>query len=142
MTPFEHPLRVRYHETDSQRFVYNARYLEYIDVAMTEWFRSIGWPYENLIAAGCDPSVVKVEMEFHAPARFDDELTVGIELVRLGRSSFTLAFVIRELSEGTLILSAQLVYANVDIHTQRSRILPREVRDRMTEHETKEPAIP
>ena len=33
-------LRVRYGECDAQEVVFNARYADYIDIAMTEYFRS------------------------------------------------------------------------------------------------------
>jgi acyl-CoA thioester hydrolase len=84
--------RVRYHEADAQRIVFNARYLEWCDVAMAEFFRRCGWDYEALIAAGCDPSLVKVNLEFKRPAVFDDELDVFARPLQVGRSSFTLRF--------------------------------------------------
>lgn len=33
--------RVRYHETDAQGFLFNSRFLEIADVALTEFMRSI-----------------------------------------------------------------------------------------------------
>ena len=36
-----HPLRVRYAECDPQGVVFNSRYLEYFDVALTELWREI-----------------------------------------------------------------------------------------------------
>lgn len=47
--------RVRYHEADAQGFLFNSRFLELADVAMTEYFRSIGWPYRKLLAEKVDP---------------------------------------------------------------------------------------
>lgn len=37
---FQYRLRVRYSEVDSQGIVFNANYLNYLDVAITEYFRS------------------------------------------------------------------------------------------------------
>ncbi|HSC71381.1 MAG TPA: acyl-CoA thioesterase, partial [Candidatus Methylomirabilis sp.] len=39
---FSFPIRVRYSEIDVQGIVYNSRYLEYVDVALTEYFRAMG----------------------------------------------------------------------------------------------------
>lgn len=64
--------RVRYHEADAQGFLFNSRYLELADVALTEFFRALGWPYQKLVAAGVDPSVVKATIEYKTPARFED----------------------------------------------------------------------
>ena len=41
--PFRHRLRVRYSECDPQGHVFNARYLEYFDIGMTElWRETVG----------------------------------------------------------------------------------------------------
>jgi hypothetical protein len=39
---FRHRLRVRYGEIDSQAVLFNARYLDYVDIAITEYFRGLG----------------------------------------------------------------------------------------------------
>src|SRR5262249_11086983 len=39
---FRHRIRVRYSEIDGQAVVFNSRYLEYADVAITEYYRSLG----------------------------------------------------------------------------------------------------
>ncbi len=38
---FSHPIRVRYSEIDGQKIVFNAHYSTYIDVAVTEYFRTV-----------------------------------------------------------------------------------------------------
>ncbi|MGH3344315.1 MAG: acyl-CoA thioesterase [Carbonactinosporaceae bacterium] len=133
---FVHPLRVRYHETDGQHIVFNARYLEYFDVAMTEYFRGRGWPYQKMVSAGLDPSLVHTSIDFHRPARFDDELRVLVRCRAIGTTSFTLEFeVLRD--DGERLASAEIVYVNLDPATQGARpvpdrfrrlLLPREVR--------------
>jgi acyl-CoA thioester hydrolase len=130
-----HRHRVRYHETDAQRVVYNARYLEYVDVAMTELFRTLGWEYGQLIASGCDPSLAKAVLEFRRPAVFDDELDIYARPTAVGTSSFTLEFEIRAHAGGALIAAAEIVYVNVDIDSNRSRPLPADVRAQLQSHE-------
>ena len=39
---FRHRVRVRYGEIDSQAVLFNARYLDYADIAITEYFRGLG----------------------------------------------------------------------------------------------------
>ena len=41
MKSFSHTLRVRYHECDAQKVVFNSRYGEYVDVAFGEYMRSL-----------------------------------------------------------------------------------------------------
>jgi hypothetical protein len=69
-----HHHRVRHHEVDAQGLVFNCRFLQIADVAMGEYFRALGWPYPELLAAGVDPSVVKAEVEYLRPARLDDSV--------------------------------------------------------------------
>jgi acyl-CoA thioester hydrolase len=77
-------------------------------------------------------------IDWHRPARFDQELDVEVRLERLGSSSFTLGFVIVPARGGEALVSATTVYVNVDPDTQRSRPIPQDVRERMTSHATKE----
>ncbi|MEU0190951.1 thioesterase family protein [Streptomyces afghaniensis] len=120
MTAYQH--RVRYHEADAQGFLFNARYLELADVAMTEFFRVLGWPYADLVAGGADPSVVSATLTFTKPARFDDLLDITARCTRVGRSSFGLDV---DVARGADTVAAiQLVYVNVDAATATSRPLP------------------
>lgn len=117
--------RVRYHEADAQGFLFNSRYLELADVAMTEYFRSLGFTYTELVAGGADPSVVSARLNFERPARFDDVLDIGVACTRVGRSSFDLSMAVVR-SEET-IAEIELTYVNVDAVDAVSRVLPDKV---------------
>jgi acyl-CoA thioester hydrolase len=123
MLAYQH--RVRNHEVDSQGFLFNSRYLEIADVAMTEYFRCIGWPYPKLVAEGTDPSVVNAVVAFRAPAYFDDTLDVDVECRKVGNSSFTLD--VRISRDHAELADIELVYVNVDPSKARSRPLPEAV---------------
>jgi acyl-CoA thioester hydrolase len=131
MPTFVHEMRVRYHETDPQRHVYNARYLEYLDVAMTEYFRELGWPFEQLVELGFDPVVGKVEIEFHRPAGFDEVLAIEVRPTRLGNSSLDLAFAIRTGLDA--VATATISYVNFDPDTRASRPIPDLVREKLSD---------
>jgi acyl-CoA thioester hydrolase len=122
---------VRYHEVDGQDFLFNARYLEIADVAMTEYLRLLGWTYPQFQALGADPSVVQARLTFSAPARFDDRLDVDVACVRVGTSSFELHMAITR--EGTAIARVESVYVNVDAESATSRPLPDAIAARLRE---------
>ncbi|WP_454810494.1 acyl-CoA thioesterase [Paenarthrobacter nitroguajacolicus] len=113
---------MRNHEVDSQGFLFNSRYLEVADVAMTEFFRSIGWPYPKLVAEGTDPSVVSAVLSFKSPAYFDDILNVDVKCRSVGNSSFAIDVEIAR--GGMAVANVELVYVNVDASQARSRPLP------------------
>jgi acyl-CoA thioester hydrolase len=117
--------RVRNHEVDSQGFLFNSRYLEVADVAMTEFFRSIGWPYPKLVAEGTDPSVVNAVLTFKAPAYFDETLDIDVNCHKVGTSSFVLNVLISR--DDTELANVELTYVNVDPANARSRPLPEAV---------------
>jgi YbgC/YbaW family acyl-CoA thioester hydrolase len=127
---FVHTLRVRYQEADMQRHVYFPRLLEYCDVAMVEFLRDLGWPYEQLVDLGFDPVVVKVEIEFERPARFDEQLAIEVTPTRFGRSSFGLAFQIRGLDD-VGVAQASISYVNFDAEERVSRPIPASVRAKL-----------
>lgn len=118
-----HRHRVRYHETDAQGILFNARYWEIFDVAMAEYFRALGWSYSAMVATGFDPCVVNAEATFHQSAVFDDDLETAVRCLRVGRSSFSLGFELRSAS-GALLTSATIVYANFDVTTRRASPIP------------------
>jgi len=120
-----HQHRVRYHETDAQGFLFNARYLELADVAMAEFFRALGWTYDELVAGGTDPSVVSASLTFSRPVRHDDVLDVDAVCQGVGNASFTLSFDLSRADE--TVAAIKLVYVNVDAAAAVSRPLPENV---------------
>jgi len=125
-------IRVRYHETDQQGIVYHARYLEYLDIAMTEYFRHLGWDYKRLNDEGCDPSLVQTTLKFRRPATFDEEILVLVWPLRIGDSSYTLCFEIRSAFDNGELVIAETIYVNFDAKAKRSRPIPASVRERMS----------
>ena len=121
--------RVRYHETDPQGFLFNSRYLELADVAMTEYFRALGLPYLELLEAGADPSVVSAQLDFRRAALFEDVLVVAVGCTKVGRSSFTLDMSVTRAQE--TVADIRLTYVNVDVGAAASRPLPEAVARRL-----------
>lgn len=88
--PFRFRFRVRYSECDAQSVVFNARYADYVDIAVNEYIRTLFGDYQNLLARDLDIQVVSLTVNYRAPARFDDVLEARIRAGRLGNTSFTL----------------------------------------------------
>src|ERR1043165_9065955 len=82
-------LRVRYQECDAQGIVFNARWLDFVDIAAGEYTRTLFGAVDAV-----DMRLKKQTIEWHAPARYDDVLDVRVRTVRIGTTSFTLEHVI------------------------------------------------
>ena len=136
----EYRLRVRWAEIDMQKVVFNGHYLTYIDTAVAEYWREIGLPYPDgyVDRYGCDVFLRKAEVEYHGSARYDEVLAVLCRVGRLGRSSMDFRFEIwREepnASQAPLI-TAHLVYVNVDVAAGKPAPLPEDVRRRVCAYE-------
>ena len=85
-----------------QGVVFNAHYLAYFDLAVTEYWRALAQGDADWLSdAFHHLFVVKATIEFHRSARFDDELVVGARCTRLGRSSMAIDPSPRGLSAAT-----------------------------------------
>ncbi len=84
---FEYALRVRYAECDVQGIVFNAHYLAYFDVSMTELWRAAYGGYQVMLDRGIDMVLAEANVRYLSPARFDDELRLGVSVARLGTTS-------------------------------------------------------
>ncbi|MBA6440765.1 acyl-CoA thioesterase [Streptomyces sp. GMR22] len=130
---FIHSHRVRYHETDAQSFLFNSRYLEIADVALTEFLRHLGFDYAGLAHTyDTDPSVVSAQLTFTRPARFDEVLDFRVACVRVGRSSFELAHTV--MAGDAQVAAINIVYVNVDTELAASRPLHPAVADALTRY--------
>ena len=89
MQPFRYYLRVRYSECDAQKVVFNARYGEYVDLAVGEFIRTLGLNQSGMFV-DFDYQLVKQTTEWHAPARFDDVIEISVKTKHVGNTSLSI----------------------------------------------------
>lgn len=112
--PFRVLLRVRYGECDAQGVVFNARYGDYADVALTEFFRVVVGPWQVLLDQGLDAQVVRMATDWSAPARYDEVLALEVETLHVGTTSYAMRVTMSEAGSGRAIAVSELVYVLVD----------------------------
>ena len=82
--------RVRWSEGDPQGIVFNARYLEYLEIAQSEYYRNLGMLlYDEAQRTYFDTATVKITVEFKAPARVDELLDIYSRVGAIGSTSMT-----------------------------------------------------
>jgi acyl-CoA thioester hydrolase len=111
--PLAHELRVRYAECDPQGVVFNANFLAYFDIAITELLRAAFGGYQALVDRGFELVVAEAGLRYHSPARFDDELTLEIAVTRLGTTGITTRY--RVLRDAELLVDGSLRHVLVDL---------------------------
>jgi acyl-CoA thioester hydrolase len=125
--PFTLYLRVRYAECDAQKVVFNSRYAEYVDVAVTEFVRALGYG-EPAATGELEYQLVRQTLEWKRPARFDQVLELTVETARLGTTSFTLTTTFRLAEDPAVLATAETVYVMVGVESLTKQPLPPDFR--------------
>ena len=87
-TLFSWKIRVYYEDTDAGGVVFYANYLKFFERARTEWLRHAGIEQQALTRSEGVMFVVKsTSVDYHAPAKLDDELKLTVTVEHLGRAS-------------------------------------------------------
>lgn len=128
--PFRYVIRVRYGECDGQHVVYNPKYGEYFDLASTEFLRAAAAP-ASAFDGSFEFQVVKLLVEWSAPARFDDVLEVSVRATRVGNTSFVLGYEIRKAGEADTIVTGETVNVHVDSKTWQKKQISPQMRERL-----------
>jgi acyl-CoA thioester hydrolase len=127
---FVHTLRVRYNEIDGQRIVYNARYLDFTDIAQTEYFRSgISMHLFDLADAGeFDVATVHVDADYFQPFLLDDIVEIGVKCTAIGTTSITFVYEMWKQGKPDVRFRCTGVYVNFDHVTRGKRPVPDHLR--------------
>lgn len=135
LTDFRHHtrLRVRWSELDVQGVVFNGHYLNYMDVAVGEWWRALAMPYASAMAAmGGEFFARKSTVDYLASARMDDVVEVCVRDGRLGNSSMVIEGAM--FVSGRLIATSELLYVFADLQTQVPKRIPDAFRAMLQRH--------
>jgi acyl-CoA thioester hydrolase len=121
--------RVWFSDTDAQGIVYYGRYLPYFDHARTEYHRHLGM--SGAWVPGYDFVMRASNVEYHAPARFDDLLEVFVRLALIGRTSITYEHAAYRMEDDALMVTAKATLVLVDLAERRACPIPDAYRDAM-----------
>ena len=125
---FFFPFRIRYAETDGQGIVFYGNYLTFFDTAIYEYFRALPFDFESHVEnTGADFHTVHVSMDFHSPARFDDQIEAGVRTRSFGRTSLTFDVEIFSCETSESLVKGSLVWVNTDQSAHRSVPLPEDL---------------
>jgi acyl-CoA thioester hydrolase len=132
--PFKFSARTRvgFSETDAQGIVYYGRYNPYFDLARVEYLRAIGQLHRR---SDGDFVMRANDVEYFAPARFDDELEIYARVSRIGRTSITFQFAAYKIPEDTLMVTAHQTLVYVDLEERRALQVPDDYRAAVVELE-------
>lgn len=81
---FEMPIKVRDYEVDSQGIVNNANYQHYLEHTRHMFCEQAGVSFRDMHAAGIDPVVRRIEIDYLRPLGLGDSMVSRIALFRQG----------------------------------------------------------
>lgn len=124
---FEHPMQVRFADTDAQGHVYFANYLTFCDEALAAYMRHLGCPWQGLVEAGVDMLYRNATCEYRGSARFEDIIRIEPTISKIGTTSVTSRYVLRG-PGGIVIATAELTSVCIDVATREPTRVPDRLR--------------
>lgn len=129
--PFELLIRVKYAECDAQAVVFNARYADYADIAATEFMREALGGYQTIIDQGLDNQVVSLKIDWQHSAKFDDILSLTVNVTKVGNTSFYMKIEMKDCASKRVVAIAQLVYVMVATTDFKKTPIPQKIKEQL-----------
>ena len=124
---FSLEMRIYWEDTDAAGIVFYANYLKFFERARTEWLRGFGFDQEALRReAGVAFIVSEATLRCLKPARLDDVIDVGVDVVHLGQASLQLAQQAHRADD--LLAEGKIRIGCVELGTFRPCRIPNDIR--------------
>ena len=122
---------IRFAHTDPAGMVFYPRYFEMVNQVVEDWFAGeLGVDFATLHGGrGLGVPTVRLECQFLKPSRLGDVVRFGLEVEKIGHSSFTLAIAGSTGDERKLEVRTTLVF--VGRESMNSHPIPGDIRERM-----------
>ena len=126
------PLRVYYEDTDAGGIVYYANYMKYMERGRSDMLRNLGINQNEMLKFQTTDDVkfvvVRSEIDYIAPAKLDDEITVHTKLSKIGGASLIMA---QEIRRAGIILAKGIIKAAVLDGEGKLARLPKKIRKKL-----------
>jgi acyl-CoA thioester hydrolase len=126
---FSAQTRVGFSDTDAQGIVYYGRYLPYFDLARVEYHRNLGLLGMDIGDAGQEFVMRACNIQYLAPAVFDDLIEVYVRMARIGRTSVTYELAAYRARDDELMVTATQTLVLVDLDERKAVSIPESYKD-------------
>jgi acyl-CoA thioester hydrolase len=116
-----HTHRVTYAECTVGNHIYYSRYLDLLETARGEFFRSVGMTFQQLQNDGAIFPVVEAKIKYRGAARYDDVLKIEVWLTELERVRMNFAFRIFN-EAGKLLVEGQTMHVCTSLDDKLQRL--------------------
>ena len=127
---FHLPIRIYIEDTDAGGIVYYVNYLKFMERSRTEFLRSLGYHKAAILGGGLLLVVHAANVEYHRPARLDDELCVTTKVVKVARTY--VEFKQQVLRNDETLCTGMVRIACVNAAAMKPLALPADLRNQLT----------
>lgn len=120
--PFVWETRIRFVDTDASGRIHYTSMFRHFEVAEQEFLREAGFPFSSPALEDYSFPRVHVECDYRSELRYDDLVQIAMRVERLGRSSYTLGFVVT--CEGREAAGGRIVVVCINKREKKSTPIP------------------
>ncbi|MFV0436061.1 MAG: acyl-CoA thioesterase [Desulfopila sp.] len=99
---YRHAMRILYADTDRSQVVYHANYLRYFEAGRTSLMRNANYPYKKIEESGYLYPVIKTELNYYLPLRYDDLIYIHTRPADLGLVKVQFDYLITRADDGQI----------------------------------------
>lgn len=130
---FHTKIRVRFNETDLQGHVNFAQYLNFFDLAIVEYMRSLNYDYNQMLAEGIDMLYIDAHTTYHSPAKFDEMIRLHCRIGHVGNTSLRYDIQVFSDADDRLIATGEISAVTAEHGTWKKLPVPDAIRNSAVE---------
>jgi acyl-CoA thioester hydrolase len=123
------PIQIRFNDVDQMGHVNNAVIMEYLDLGKDAFFSGHGL---SPTKSDFTVMVVHYDVDFKAQIHYHDKIQVETSIERFGTKSLTMLQRVVNVDSDTICVECRTVMAGYRRSTNRSEVIPEEVRQWLT----------
>lgn len=120
------PVEIRFADMDSNGHVFFGNYFTLFDTAFLKYLEIIGYPFSRFLSNDLNFYYVEAKSQFKAPIKYDDTVSVAVQIRSVGNTSFTIAFEAINKTSNKSAALGHIVAVVVDLKSEKSSPLPDE----------------
>jgi acyl-CoA thioester hydrolase len=125
---FSVEIRVRLADTDAMGVAFHGSYFDWCDGARLDYLRGIGQLDRFLTGSETSNLIASASCDYHAPARFEELLTIGVRVARIGRTSITVEHHVARKADDAPVADLRTVHVLVDRRSGKPVPVPPDLR--------------
>ena len=131
MVRFTTDIQMRFRDLDAMGHVNNAVYLTYFEFARTRFYMKHAFKRS---LHDIDFILAHVDIDYVASAEWGDEVEVSVWPSKIGESSFTLSYELRDKKSDRLLAKSTSVQVSYDYDKKKTKPIPTEFRRMLEEN--------